>query len=103
MSLEISERSDHGKRILGLTGRFDFHSHRLFREVYERALEGKDDNAIELDLSAVEYMDSSALGMLLLFKEKASMVNKNISLMNCKGMVRQILEVANFHKLFAIK
>lgn len=103
MALQITERSGEGKMTLWLSGRFDFHSHRQFRESYERALKNEEGAAIAVDLSAVDYMDSSALGMLLLFKEKATMLNKQVSLTNCQGTVRQILEVANFHKLFSIQ
>jgi hypothetical protein len=30
-------------------------------------------------------------------------VNKTVSLCNCRGAVRQVLDIANFAKLFAIR
>ena len=57
---------------------------------------------LEIDLGEVDYLDSSALGMLLMLREKAQAANKKIVLSNCKGSVRQVLEIANFGKLFTI-
>jgi anti-anti-sigma factor len=45
-------------------------------------------------------MDSSALGMLLLIRERATANNQRVSLSGCKGTVKQILDVANFGRLF---
>jgi anti-anti-sigma factor len=86
-----------------LNGRFDFNSHREFRGACDQVLQDKNNQEIEVDFSSVDYLDSSALGMLLLLREKASNVNMKVSLLNCKGIVQQVLEVANFQKLFSIR
>ena len=39
--------------------------------------------------------------MLLLLKERV--VNKPIVLSNAKGTVKSVMEIANFHQLFAMK
>jgi len=46
-------------------------------------------------------MDSAALGMLLLFNERAS--GRRISLANCKASVAAVLDIANFGKIFDIQ
>lgn len=89
-------------RIL-LNGRFDFSAHRVFRESYTPLLGAGDVAELEIDLAAVDYLDSSALGMLLMLREKAHTANKKVSLSNCRGSVRQVLDIANFGKLFPIK
>lgn len=86
-----------------LNGRFDFNSHREFRNACDQILQDQSNKEIEVDFSNVDYLDSSALGMLLLLREKASNVNMQVSLLNCKGIVQQVLEVANFQKLFTIR
>jgi anti-anti-sigma factor len=53
-------------------------------------------------MSKLDYLDSSALGMLMLLNERAKLVNKSISLFNPSGIVSQVLEVANFNRLFTI-
>ena len=85
-----------------LNGRFDFASHRDFRETYEAILNMEGIKDITVDLSAVEYIDSSALGMLLLLRERALAHNISVTLANGRGPVKQVLEVANFSRLFEI-
>ncbi|MBI5746077.1 MAG: STAS domain-containing protein [Nitrospirae bacterium] len=101
--MQVKTRRCEDKVVLSLSGRFDFTGHRDFRSGYEEVLKESGMQEIEVDLGGVDYMDSSALGMLLLLKEKAAMSNQKVILSNCKGTIRQILEVANFGKLFTIK
>lgn len=103
MTMQVKVQIDNGKARLSLNGRFDFNSHREFRNAYEEAIKGYKVDDVEVDLGGVDYIDSSALGMLLLFKEKAAVENKKVILVNCHGTVLQILKVANFDKLFVIR
>lgn len=91
------------KTTLSLNGRFDFHSHRDFRAAYENALEADGVREIEINFAAVDYLDSSALGMLLLLREKAEAMGKLVVLSGLKGTVKQVLDIANFGKLFTVK
>lgn len=93
---------DGGARLL-LAGRFDFNSHREFRQVTERVLQDPALRELIIDFSRVDYIDSSALGMLLLLREKAEDKGKSIVLSGAQGMVRQVLSIANFGKLFTIR
>jgi anti-anti-sigma factor len=88
---------------LKLGGRFDFHSHRDFNSAYEKILEIGSVREIVIDLGEVDYLDSSALGMLLLLREKAEGKGKSVALAGLKGTVKQVLEIANFGKLFAVQ
>lgn len=90
------------RAVLSLSGRFDFTLHKDFRDSYEQALADKVVKEIEINLRDVDYLDSSALGMLLLLKDRAAQAGASIFLSNCRETVRQILEIANFHKLFTI-
>lgn len=90
------------KAVLSLSGRFDFTLHKDFRDAYEQALGNKAVKEVEIDLRDVDYLDSSALGMLLLLKDRAAQTGSSVYLSNCRETVRQILEIANFHKLFTI-
>ena len=86
--------------VLKLRGNFDFKFFQEFRRLYEPALKNAEICTIEIDLHGVEYIDSSALGMLLQLREKAA--HKKIILSHCPDAVRQVLEVANFNRLFEL-
>ena len=101
--MQISSSENAGRMVLKLSGRFDFHSHREFRSAYEKALEAPGVREIEINFEGVDYLDSSALGMLLLLREKADACNKQVQLASLKGTVKQVLDIANFGKLFNIK
>lgn len=95
------EKKDETARLI-LNGRFDFSSHREFRSACDEVLQAPGIKEIEADFSRVDYLDSSALGMLLLLREKAQNANLKVALTNCTGLVLQVLDVANFQRLFAI-
>lgn len=90
------------KAVLRLSGRFDFKAHREFRESVDSLLGQAGSRALQVDLSEVSYLDSSALGMLLMLRDKAKSGNREVQLVGVKGSVRQVLDIANFSKLFAI-
>jgi anti-anti-sigma factor len=100
--MQITSNENTGRLILRLDGRFDFHSHREFRAAYEKALETNGVREIDINFEKVDYLDSSALGMLLLLREKAEASSKQVTLSGLKGTVKQVLEIANFGKLFTI-
>jgi anti-anti-sigma factor len=87
---------------LRLSGRFQFDSRRDFRSAYDQFIADAGVKVIVLDFTGVDYLDSSALGMLLLLREKAGAVGKEVELANTRGAVRQVLDVANFARLFRI-
>ena len=89
------------RAVIQLQGRFDFNAHREFREAVDSALAGTA-KEIQVDLGGVDYLDSSALGMLLMLRDKAKGAGREVSLAKCTGAVKQVLDIANFGKLFAI-
>lgn len=86
--------------VISLGGRFDFKIHHEFKRCSEAALRDGAVRSIEINLDAVDYLDSSALGMLLLLREQAQGRGMGVVLRNCRGAVREILDVANFGTLF---
>ena len=65
---------------LRLPSRFDYSFHRQFGEMYTPIVEGSDCNEIILDFTQVEYLDSSALGMMVLLQKKFSGKNGRIKI-----------------------
>lgn len=90
-----------GRAVIQLQGRFDFNSHRDFREAIDAVL-ASPATGIVVDFGGVEYLDSSALGMLLMLRDRAKGAAREVSLASCRGAVKQILDIANFGKLFTV-
>lgn len=88
---------------LNMSGRFDFSAHRSFKEAYDQFLPQKAITHLEVNLADVVYMDSSALGMLLMLHERAQKEGKEVVLSRANPTIRQILDIANFGKLFTIR
>ena len=85
---------------ISVAGRLDFHCHDEFRKVYENDPPGEVSEYV-VELRQTDYIDSSALGMLLLLREAVADVDK-VRIVNCQPAVRRILEIANFDRLFAV-
>lgn len=96
----IKTKQDGNVLVITVEGRFDFTLHRDFREAY-RNTKGSEMVYI-VDLHAADYMDSSALGMLLLLKEHAGGDKNSVAIRNCKAEICNILKIANFDKLFKV-
>lgn len=99
----IRETRNNASATLALEGRFDFNSHRDFRGAYDGLLGDPAMREIVIDFARVDYLDSSALGMLLLLREKAESSGKSVALAGLQGTVKQVLEIANFQRLFTMK
>ena len=100
--MQITMRADGIKAIVRLSGRFEFSAHREFRETIDTALQNKAIEEVVIDLRDVDYVDSSALGMLLMLREKANGAKKKIALANPRGVVKQALDIAHFETIFSI-
>jgi len=88
--------NEQGACVISIAGRFDFSSHPEFRGAFTALTPGV---SVVVDFSATTYIDSAALGMLLLLRDRVGDA-RHIQLANCKGQPDQVLRIANFHKLF---
>ena len=100
MKVSIDHHGSHAT--LRLAGHFDMEAHMPFHRACRSVLGEEKVRALSLDLSEVDYIDSSALGMLLLLQEKAEKNNIEITLNGCQRLVLRALTIANFHRLFKI-
>jgi len=101
MSIESNTSSDGKELTISIEGRFDFSAHQEFRDSYEKVeVEPKD---YVVDMNATTYLDSSALGMLLLLRDHAGGDNSSIKIVNCNTDVKKILTISNFEQLFTIQ
>lgn len=100
--MQANVTKEGSRALIKLSGRFDFNTHRDFRAAYENLVSDGAVKEVMVDFGAVDYLDSSALGMLLMLRDKMSGASKQITLANVRGSVKQVLDIANFGKLFTI-
>ena len=99
--MAICYEFDKGTLTIKLAGRLDFAMFQAFSYAYASQNPDLVSHYI-LDMSALTYLDSTALGMLLLLKDHANKTAK-ISIINCSTDVSKIFEIANFNQLFDIE
>lgn len=99
MSISKEISSDGNELTIFIEGRFDFSSHQLFRQAYE----SEKVSGFCVDLAETTYLDSSALGMLLLLRDHAGGEKASIVIKNCNEDVRNIFSISNFDQLFDIQ
>ena len=93
--------SEDGQTVtIAVSGKFDFQLYDEFRSSYSES-DGSKVNYV-VDLANTDYLDSSALGMLLLLREHAGGEASRINISQASSDVKKILDVANFGKLFSL-
>ncbi|MCK5871830.1 MAG: STAS domain-containing protein [Methylococcales bacterium] len=100
MAVETNLNEETQTLEVSISGRFDFSIHQNFRKITQQTGDGV--RAIVIDLSDTDYMDSSALGMLLVLRDKVHENKEAITIKNSKEDVQKILKIANFDKLFTL-
>lgn len=83
-----------------LPNRFDYGYHKEFQRLCEESIESELCKSIVLDFSRVEYLDSAALGMMMMWQKRAMTSNKKMMIKGAKGATAQILEMANMKRIF---
>ncbi|MFY0665870.1 MAG: STAS domain-containing protein [Natronospirillum sp.] len=101
MTVTAHPSEDRSALTIQVTGRFDFSSHQEFRKLYESA--PADVKQYVIDMTDATYLDSSALGMLLLLRDHAGGDNANIRIVNSNPDVKKILTISNFGQLFTLE
>lgn len=99
MSITTSESGDGKKVTIHVNGRFDFAAHQEFLHAYKQHPRGE--KSFVVDLKNTDYMDSSAMGMLLQLRDYGDK-GQTMELINGNEGVREILRIANFDKIFKV-
>lgn len=99
MTITARVSPDGNELTIQVAGRFDFSAHQEFRKAYEIGVKPK---RFSIDMRNATYLDSSALGMLLLLRDHAGGDSADIQIVNCNEDIKGILTVSNFDQLFTI-
>jgi len=98
MSIKVERYNEGSGLKIKITDRFDFSDHKLFRETYSNLDLTR--TTVIIDLSETTYMDSAALGMLLVLRERAGGSKADITLLGYNKSLGQILTISRFEQLF---
>lgn len=100
MGLSTASHRADSHLIIALDEKFDFATVHDFKEAYTDI--PSEVKVIEVDLSNTEYMDSSALGMLLNMQKNLSGREIEFRISHCRPQVARILKISRFDKKFII-
>jgi anti-anti-sigma factor len=85
-----------------LNGRFTFADHQAFRALVA-AIERAAGSQVALDLASLDFIDSAALGMLLVANDACRKGGQTMIVRHPKGQVRRTLEISAMHAVFQIQ
>lgn len=100
MGINVTKDDKNNEVNITITGRFDFSTNNEFRKILSDYTNSGETYLI--DMGAVDDLDSSALGMLLLLREKAGGDAANIKIRKCRPDIVEMLKMANFQTMFDI-
>lgn len=71
----------------------------------ERLLEfsGKDYSRFVIDMSLVDYIDSSGLGVLVAIQKRALQKSGEVTIAGLQGIVRELFELTRLNKVFTVR
>lgn len=87
--------------VFRFVGRMTFADHEGFREILSQA-EGRQGRRVVFDLSGLDFVDSSGLGMFIIARDVALKQERSFLLRGARGEVRSLIAIAKFHKMFDI-
>lgn len=99
--MKIHEKKTADTLKVELSGSFTFSDNQEFRELLKRINE-KPDQKVIFELSRLEFVDSAALGMLLLLRDASETKGIKIELHNPQGQTKKMFDLSNFSALFSI-
>lgn len=101
MTITSKASTDGNELTITVQGRFDFSSLQQFRNAYEK-ISPKPKSYI-IDLKESDYLDSSALGMLLALRDYAGGDESNIRILNANADIKKILVITKLDELFKVE
>jgi anti-sigma B factor antagonist len=99
--MRIRTETGNGTHQIELAGRFDAHELPAFRAAIDPLL--RDGDTVDLDLSQVVFVDSSALAELVRAQKTAHACGGGLVLTSLSDPVRVILELTALSQVFTIR
>jgi anti-anti-sigma factor len=100
-SMQIERSSTHGAVVVRIEGRFEFGTRNEYKRLIGQIVQ-EGHRRLVVDLEGVTFLDSSALGLLLLTDQNFKLKKGNFSLVKPTGYVRQVIELANLPRVIPV-
>lgn len=84
-----------------IKGQFTFQDSQKFKQILSM-LESDDIRNLALDFSETHFIDSAALGMLLMLRDRCQNRHIPLSIHAIKGQVKTVFDISKFDELFTI-
>ncbi len=97
--MEYALKNTGGEIRAVMSGRFTFADVGPFKEMIGHIKEAKGKRFV-IDVNAIAFIDSAAMGMLLMARDAAASEAVPLALAGAQGQVKRILDVAKFDTLF---
>ena len=85
--------------VVQITGSFTFRDHDTFFEIVSMIKTAYEKKMV-FDFSECDFLDSAALGMLVIAHDEASAKDVSLSIKGAKGKVKDVLYAARFDTLY---
>ncbi len=92
---------DKGVFTATLSESFTFNDNGGFRQILQE-IDTHSVSDIILDIAGVDFVDSAALGMLLLLRDVGQKKRATITLKGAQGQVRKMFDISKFGQLFKL-
>ncbi len=100
MAVEWKILKDKGELHVFVRGRFDFSQYQALQALFQ--LSESELSVYILDLGEVDYVDSSAVGILLELHEHAQSMNVEVRLVRCNDDLLSLFQAAELDSKFSI-
>lgn len=99
MQYLITQKGSHSI-LVELSGRLQFDDHSLFKTILFDELMTDHVQQVTFNLSQLEFIDSSGIGMLLLAHEKLAERGARMNIMGAQGQVKRVLDLTQIETVF---
>ena len=100
-SMQIERSVFQGAVVVKIEGRFEFGTRHDYKRLIGQIVQ-EGHRRLVVDLEGVTFLDSSALGLLLLTHQNFKLKKGTVSLVKPTGYVRQVIELANLPRVIPV-
>jgi anti-anti-sigma factor len=99
--MDIHEERKDGLLVLGLEGRLDAISSKMFEEKVLGMIDGGDTRFV-IDLSRLDYVSSAGLRVFLVASKRLVPAGGKVVLCSLQEPVKQVFDIVGFYSVFSI-